>query len=166
MESSNKHFPHPSKLIPQAHPFLFVDEILDASENSLHGVYTWREDEYFLKGHFPGNPVVPGVILCEMLLQCGALWMSLQQGKDGKEVKEGKEGKLGIKNGTPVVTRMSEAKFKQIVRPGDKSEGHVQLLEKMGDVAFLRGKILVQQKVAITLEFAVALIDRDAGNSL
>ena len=140
-------FTHPSKLIPQSPPFLFVDEILDATETSLVGLYTWKEEEYFLKGHFPGNPVVPGVILCEMLLQCGALWMSFHHGKDG------------IKNGTPVVTRMSEAKFKQIVRPGDKSEGHVQLLEKMGDVAFLKGKILVNQKVAITLEFAVALID-------
>ena len=154
MESMNNSFPHPSKLIPQSPPFLFVDKILDATETSLVVLYTWKDEEYFFKGHFPGNPVVPGVILCEMLLQCGALWMSLQQGKDG------------IKNGTPVVTRMSEAKFKHMVRPGDPCEGQVQLMEKMGDVAFLKGKILVNQKVAITLEFAVALIDSSSSRGL
>jgi 3-hydroxyacyl-[acyl-carrier-protein] dehydratase len=139
-------FPHPSSLIPQAHPFLFVDEIVAVDETSLQAKYTWKQDEYFFQGHFPGRPVVPGVILCEMLLQCGALWMALQK-------------ETNSESRTPVVTRIKEAKFKKIVAPLDCAEAQVHLLEKLGEVAFFRGKITVGNQVALTLEFAVTSVD-------
>lgn len=57
--------------IPQQAPFRFVDEILAVDENRIVGKYTFREDEFFYKGHFPGRPITPGVILLESMGQIG-----------------------------------------------------------------------------------------------
>jgi 3-hydroxyacyl-[acyl-carrier-protein] dehydratase len=57
--------------LPYQKPFLFVDEITEANENEICGNYTFREDEYFYKGHFPDYPVTPGVILIETMAQIG-----------------------------------------------------------------------------------------------
>lgn len=59
--------------LPQQRPFRFVDEILSVDEQSIHGRYTFRRDEVFYPGHFPGNPVTPGVILLESMCQVGVV---------------------------------------------------------------------------------------------
>lgn len=59
--------------LPQQRPFRFVDEILSVDEESIHGRYTFRRDEVFYPGHFPGNPVTPGVILLESMCQVGVV---------------------------------------------------------------------------------------------
>ncbi len=59
--------------LPQQRPFRFVDEILSVDEQSIHGRYTFRQDEVFYPGHFPGNPVTPGVILLESMCQVGVV---------------------------------------------------------------------------------------------
>lgn len=73
--------------LPQQAPFRFVDEILEVSEDSIKGTYTFKEDEFFYAGHFPGNPVTPGVILTESMCQVGVValgiyLLSLQKGKE------------------------------------------------------------------------------------
>ncbi len=73
--------------LPQQKPFRFVDEIIELDEERIVGAYTFRTDEFFYTGHFPGNPVTPGVILTESMAQVGVVAMGLyllylKEGKD------------------------------------------------------------------------------------
>ena len=77
-------------LIPQKHPFRFIDTILDLDEISITASYRFRENEFFYQGHFPGNPVTPGVILIEAMAQTGVVAFGisrlLSQGRSAEEV--------------------------------------------------------------------------------
>ena len=64
------------ELIPQQKPFRFIDRIIEIDESYITGQYTFKDDEYFYKGHFPGNPVTPGVILTECMAQIGVCSLS------------------------------------------------------------------------------------------
>ena len=59
-------------LVPQQAPFRFIDEIINVDEEQIEGAYRFREDEFFYRGHFPGRPITPGVILIETMAQIGA----------------------------------------------------------------------------------------------
>ncbi|AWI27278.1 3-hydroxyacyl-ACP dehydratase FabZ family protein [Flavobacterium pallidum] len=69
-------------LLPYAKPFLFVDGLSHIDENSVEGHYTFTEDHDFFKGHFKGNPVVPGVILTETMAQIGLVCMGIYLSND------------------------------------------------------------------------------------
>ena len=64
-------------LIPQQRPFRFIDEIVEVDDSKIVAAYRFREDEYFYAGHFPGNPVTPGVILIETMAQAGVVGLGL-----------------------------------------------------------------------------------------
>ena len=64
-------------LVPQQHPFRFIDEITDISEDRIEGRYTFRTDESFYEGHFPGMPLTPGVILLETMAQTGVVALGI-----------------------------------------------------------------------------------------
>jgi 3-hydroxyacyl-[acyl-carrier-protein] dehydratase len=79
-------------LIPQKEPFLFIDDILDADDKNITAVYRFKKDEHFYKGHFPSNPITPGVILIEAMAQTSVVAMGiyqlLQQGMSVSELKQ------------------------------------------------------------------------------
>lgn len=92
---------------------LLVDEIEIDAEGICHARYKIREEEFFCKGHFPGNPIVPGVIQCEIMAQSCALLV-----------------KDEIKGKTTLYTGIDKVRFKQVVRPGDLCEVTARLVNR------------------------------------
>lgn len=125
--------------IPHRPPMLLVDAILEQTENEIRCQKTFRADEFFVQGHFPDFPLVPGVILCECALQSGAILLASKTPKT---------------NAVPVATRLDAVKFKQMVRPGDTIEIHVVLTDVVSTAYFLSGKVSVAGKLAARLDFA------------
>jgi 3-hydroxyacyl-[acyl-carrier-protein] dehydratase len=130
--------------IPHRPPFLFVDKITELTENKIKTTKMISPDEPFFKGHYPGNPLMPGVLICESIFQTGAILLS-------NIISD-------ISDGIPVLTRIQSAKFKNIVRPGATLEMEAEIVEKVSNAFFLKGKASVDGKTAVTVEFAVSLV--------
>ena len=105
-------------LLPYTHPFLFVDEIISVNDQEISGLYQIKPDEYFFKGHFPGNPVVPGVIVTEVMAQIGLVCFGIYLLKS-EETNTTKR--------YPVFTS-SKVDFLEIVKPGDQLKVHSKKL--------------------------------------
>jgi 3-hydroxyacyl-[acyl-carrier-protein] dehydratase len=136
------------RAIPHRPPFLFIDEIVAERPDGLVARRTFRAEDFFYAGHYPGNPITPGVILCEAAFQAAAVFLvrkmaALGQAADGL---------------TPVLSRIGEAKFKRMVRPGETVEIEVTEKETIQQFHFLRGVLRKDGKPVLTLEFALALL--------
>ena len=126
--------------IPHREPFLLVDEIVDWTDSRIICTKRFTGEEYFFAGHYPGFPIVPGVLLCEAAMQCGAILLSrLLANADGK---------------LPVATRMNNVRFKRIVRPGETMRIEVELTERLAEAFFLKAKVTVEGKPVVRFEFA------------
>lgn len=121
---------------------LLVDEIVERAENRIVCRKTFRADEFFFQGHYPGFPLVPGVILCEAAMQAGGILLS-------EFISEGK--------GVPVATRLNEVKFKRMVRPEETIEMEITLNERMADAFFLTAKVTCGGKVAVRFDFGCTI---------
>ena len=134
--------------IPHREPFLFVDEIVewDAKHIICKKTFTGKED--FFRGHYPGYPIVPGVLQCEAALQAGAILLT----------KIFEDENVGSR--VPVVAKMGEARFKQMVFPGDTILIEVKFRDKMAGVYFLRAKVTVNGKTSVQFDFACALTEK------
>ncbi len=118
--------------------------LLDDAENQdgiAVGHYTVRGDEFFLKGHFPEEPVVPGVILCEILAQSACVLL-----KDAMET-----GKL------PVYTGLNNVKFRSPVRPGDRIEARCHISKSKHPFYFAEGTIGVGDRLCASADFSFAI---------
>jgi 3-hydroxyacyl-[acyl-carrier-protein] dehydratase len=102
-------------LVPQQAPFRFIDEIISLDDDQIIGAYRFREDEYFYRGHFPGNPITPGVILIETMAQVGVVAFGIYLLARQKNARPG-EMKLPIS----LFALADGVEFKQIVRPGER----------------------------------------------
>lgn len=122
--------------IPHREPFLLVDEVRMLEKGKKYvGIRRVREDEYYFKGHFPGHPVMPGVLVVESMSQAfgGAVLSDVSQGK--KQL--------------PLFLSIDQAKFRGMVKPGDLLEMPIEIL-RLGRIskiyceAYVKGKLCAQ----------------------
>jgi len=102
-------------LVPQKPPFRFIDEIISLDDEQIIGAYRFREDEYFYRGHFPGNPITPGVILIETMAQVGVVAFGIYLLSRQKNMRL-HDMKLPIS----LFSLADAVEFKQMVRPGER----------------------------------------------
>lgn len=128
------------KYLPHREPMLLVDEIEIDSAGVSHARYRIRGDEFFCRGHFPGNPVVPGVIQCEIMAQGCAMLM--------KDELVGK---------TPLYSGIDGLRFRTSVYPGDLCEVTATLKDRRANMFFCDAVLSVDGKVCCkgTLSFAL-----------
>jgi|CXWL01.1.fsa_nt_gi 3-hydroxyacyl-[acyl-carrier-protein] dehydratase len=131
--------------IPHRPPFLFVNEIIEIGPKRIVTQSYADPEADFFRGHYPGEPVMPGVLLCECCFQAGALLISHAIGK-GRPSQS-----------IPVLTRIADARFKHIVRPGDTLTAEVTLDDELDGAFFLTGRLSANERHALRVTFACML---------
>jgi 3-hydroxyacyl-[acyl-carrier-protein] dehydratase len=134
--------------IPHRPPFLWVDRIIEFTEDSILTEKQIPEDLDVFAGHYPDHPLMPGVLLCEAIFQSGALLIS-------KLIEDSNSADRKI----PVLTRIINAKFRKEVKPGDLTKISVKFKEQVGPAMFMKGSLKVDEKTAVQVEFACALVE-------
>lgn len=134
------------KIIPHRYPFLLVDKIIEMEEGKRAvGIKNVTANEPYFQGHFPGMPIVPGVLIAESLAQVGAC-VILSQPEN--------KGKVGV------LTGMNNFKFRQQVVPGDTMRLEVELTAFKRNMGKAAASATVDGKLAASGEISFAIVDR------
>lgn len=137
--------------IPHRPPFLFVDEIIEVTETQARARRFIDPQEAYFAGHYPGNPIMPGVLLCEAVFQTAAVYMT-------ERLRREAAGEDEAARRTPVLARIQDARFKSLVKPGDTVEIEATYKEAIGQFHFMKGRILRDGKAVMSVEFALAMV--------
>ena len=132
------------KIIPQRDPFLMIDKVEQYIPGESCTAYKEvREEEYYFKGHFPGNPIMPGVLIVESLAQTGAVAILSMEENKGKNALFGGIDKL---------------RFKKQVVPGDVLKLEVKIIKRKGPIGIGEAIATVDGKVAVKGELTFAIV--------
>ena len=132
------------EIIPQREPFLMIDEVEEYMPGESAVAYkNVDESEWYFKGHFPGNPVMPGVLITESLAQTGAVAILSVEANKGKNALFGGIDKM---------------KFKKIVVPGDRLKLEVKIIRQKGPIGIGEAIATVDEKIVAKGELTFAVV--------
>lgn len=131
------------KILPHRDQMLLLDSVEDR-DGVAYGAYRVKGDEWFLQGHFPGNPIVPGVIQCEILAQSVCVLLREKM----------------TDNCTPMYTGLDQVRFKAPVRPGDVFKTECRITRAKHPFYFAEGKGFVNGKLCVKAEFSFAVVSK------
>ncbi len=138
--------------IPHRPPFLFVDDIVEVQERRIRTRKLADPEADFFRGHYPGRPIMPGVLLCECCFQAGALLITSRIGSHAAS------------KGVPVLTRISDARFRRMVEPGQSLDIEAVLDDELEGAYFMTGRVTVEGELALRVGF-VCMLAPDKGSN-
>lgn len=131
-------------ILPHRYPFLLVDRVLEKDENKrIVAIKNVSMNESFFQGHFPGHPIMPGVLIVEAMAQVAGL-MVMEKGS----------------NSLPIFASMDNVKFKAPVRPGDQIRFEVELIKIKASFVKVAGKATVDGKLVAEAEFMCSIVKK------
>jgi 3-hydroxyacyl-[acyl-carrier-protein] dehydratase len=136
------------KYIPHRYPFLLVDRVLEIEDERIVTVKNVSVNEPFFNGHFPGAPIMPGVLQVEAMAQSGCIMMMKHKVEDPKK-------------SLIVFTGINKAKFRRQVVPGDVLQMDVKLVSQRRNFITMEGVATVDGEVTCELEASAAIVDRE-----
>lgn len=134
-------------LLPHRDDMLLLDEAY-VEDDKAHGKKLIRGDEYFLRGHFPSDPIVPGVILCEIMAQSACVLLG--EKSEGKKIKT-------------LFTGLDGVRFKRSVRPGEVFETVCEIEKSKGPFYWAKGKGYVGTELCVSASFSFAIFSNEEG---
>ncbi len=133
-------------ILPHREPMLLVDEAVLNDDGTATGWYRVRGDEFFLQGHFPGNPIVPGVIQCEMMAQSACILFADKMREEGA---------------LPVYAGLDKVKFRNMIKPGDLIRIDTKLVRSLPPMYSLHGELSVDGKVCMNGDFSCVIVRKE-----
>jgi beta-hydroxyacyl-ACP dehydratase FabZ len=136
------------KILPHRYPFLLVDRVIElVPMERVVGIKNVTQNEPFFPGHFPGHPIMPGVLVIEAMAQTGGIMLMNNQATAGDKLM--------------YFTGIESAKFRKPVRPGDQLRIEMQMLKFRAPLCRMTGRALVDGQVVCEAELSAALVDRE-----
>ena len=129
------------EILPHRYPFLLVDRVLEIGQQRIVAVKNVSANEPFFQGHFPGKPIMPGVLMVEALAQAGGILILVTLNKRGM---------------LAYLASISHARFRRMVVPGDRLELRVEITRMKSKVAVLKGVAAVDGEEACEVELMVS----------
>ena len=140
------------KYLPHRYPFLLVDRVIkieNGEQKKIVGIKNVSINEPFFQGHFPGDPIMPGVLIVEGMAQCGGILVL-------KEVLTEEERK----NSSPYFAAIDGVKFKRPVRPGDQIRYEIEIVNMKRTIAKMKGQAFVNDELACEAEMTAVIVRR------
>jgi 3-hydroxyacyl-[acyl-carrier-protein] dehydratase len=132
-------------ILPHRYPFLFVDRVVEVEVGKrIVAIKNVTVNEPFFTGHFPGHPIMPGVLLCEAVVQTGGILARLTSAEVDDQAQV-----------LAMLTSLDRVRFRQQVTPGDQLRLEVETVRRRGSFWKMRGTAQVDGKTAAELEFTV-----------
>ncbi len=129
-------------VLPHRYPFLLVDRIISVSETEVCGMKNVTINEPYFQGHFPDEPIMPGVLILEALAQVSGILISFILGQE--------------QNLRGYFAGIDNVRFRKPVRPGDQLLLKVSLLRQKGGIYKLKGVATVENEIAVEGDFLIA----------